>query len=95
LDAKSIVCENIFRHYDSHQRKFKPVAETRTLSEDMLGSKKLQNPTDLAFFKTSLPPDFRDVHSSWLLFEDIRKFGGNSNVQTTGFEDLAKRSAIT
>jgi hypothetical protein len=54
----------------------------------MFGGKKSQNSPDLAFFEASLPPDFRDVHSSRFFFENIWKFGGDSNIQTTGLEAL-------
>ena len=76
-------------------RKLKVGAKARTFSEDVFGRKKSQNSPNLAFFEASLPPDLRDVHSSRFLFEDIRKFGGNSYIQTAGLEDLADRLAIT
>jgi hypothetical protein len=70
-------------------KKFKRDAEMRTFSENMFGGKKSQNSPDLAFFEASPPPNFRDVHSSRFLFEDIWKFGADSNVQTTRLEALA------
>jgi len=58
----------------------------------MFGSKKPQNPPDLAFLETSLPPDFRDVHPGRFLLEDIWNFESESNVQTTTLIDLANGS---
>ena len=59
----------------SDEKALKVGAKERTFSEDVFGCKKSQDSPNLAFFEASLPPDFRDVHSSRFLFEDIRKFG--------------------